>query len=194
MKGAFLAASVLSFSLMATESPAAVLFAFEETGGNVVGTLSGSLNLIGNAPWGQFGGVSQVVPSSGFLGSSLSPISANTDAYTATGPQGFGSGGLTRGLGFGDPFMITSLPGTRFIGVPNGYASGSALSGSLVFQEASFATLGVDPGSYVYRLEGSPDTVTLRFGDSVAPIPVPAALPLLLGALGLGFAALRRRG
>jgi hypothetical protein len=90
--------------------------------------------------------------------------------------------------------MIASFPGTWYVGVPNGYASGSALSGSLIFQEASFASLGIDPGSYVYELEGSPDRVTLRFGNSVAPIPVPAALPLLLGALGLGFAALRRRG
>jgi hypothetical protein len=63
------------------------------------------------------------------------------------------------------------------------------LSGALTVPGTTFAGLGIAAGDYVWSLPN--DTVTARF--SPAPIPLPPALPLLLGGIGLMAAVARRR-
>jgi hypothetical protein len=180
-----LGAFALSLSLMVTDAPAAVEFVFEEAGGNVVGTLSGSLDLTGATPVGDFSSdKGAVLPRFGILS-----LPGDGLTYAASGPGDFGQG---------FPIEIaSSASGSSFlaqgnlVGVPIGYSSGQSLSGTMTFLGASFVSLGIDPGTYAYTLQGSNDTVTLRFGTTV--VPLPAALPLMLGALGLAFAAVHRR-
>lgn len=184
-----IAAGALCLSLAAAGAQAAVLWSFEETGDDVVGTLSGSLDLTG----------AEFLGSESVAGSSIGPgigwvvsmpgIYTSFATYTVSGPPDFGSGVTTAdGVSVGDPFLIYDH--FALVGVADGYTSGSALNGTLTFAGSTFASLGIDPGSYIWSLPN--DTVTLRFGPAPSAIPLPASLSLLLGALGLTFAATRR--
>lgn len=180
------AAGALALSLMAGSASATVLFAFEETGGNVVGTFSGSLDLTDAVAAGSESLVGGLDPSR-----AVAALAGVVDSYLALGPTDFGPGLLALGMAAGDAIWLVgegSIDANARIGVPSGYASGGALAGTLMFPGESFASLGVTPGAYVYSLPN--DTVTVHFEP--AAVPLPAALPLLLGALGFMFAAARR--
>jgi hypothetical protein len=185
MKKSLVAAGALSLSLLAGSAPAAVLISFGETGGGVVGTLSGSLDLTGaifrqvHIPMVPF-----VVPELGRVSTGDSPLKP-MNSYEAFGPS-FGPGAETLATSTtGSAFLTDSLG----VSVVEGYA-GEALTGTLAFAGATFASLGIVPGEYVYTLPN--DTVTLRFGPATTVIPLPASLPLLLGGLGLAVAVRRR--
>jgi hypothetical protein len=69
---------------------------------------------------------------------------------------------------------------------------GGQLSATFTIISSTFASLGVTPGSYVYTLLGSNDTMTVQFG--VNPIPIPAALPLFAtGVATVAYAGRRRK-
>ena len=173
----------------AGSADAAALFAFEESGGDVVGTLSGSLDLTDAAFAGDV-----------FVGSGITPgfgvvaVQGSVDRYEITaGPTRFGGSGNPNGISGGGAFYLYSgvQAATRVIGVPGGYSSGEDLDSTLAFEGATFASLNVTPGTYVFSLPN--DTLTLRFGPAATtPVPLPAGLPLLVGGLGL-LAMLRRR-
>ena len=163
---------------------AAVIVTVVETGGDVVFSGGGSLDLSGLGFDGNFPiNGSQIDPIIGLL--ALGPASATTiDTYgpLLTTPT-YGTGGNTlASSGTGDVFGVRSVsPG---VGVPTGYISGGALSGSSTFAGETFASLGITPGTYVWSW--SSDTFTLNV------VPIPAAVWLFGSALaGLGW--VRRR-
>lgn len=175
----------LSFSLMAGASNAAALWTFDETGGDVVGTLSGSIDLTG-----------MVYDRSGFTETSIFPSAGSilsggpaTDVYigTITGPSTYGSGLKTLGTGTGSVFGF--LQNLDLVVVESGYSSNDALSGTLTFSGTDFATMGIVQGLYQFSLPN--DTITVRFGD-VSQVPLPAGGVLLLSALA-GLALRFRR-
>src|SRR4029077_7978679 len=117
---------------------------------NVVATGSGAFNLTGLTPLGPNGALSHgILPINGliFMGDGLL---TTLDGYNGlTGPTGFGSGGVTLAdAGSGDFVVLYNILGDLF--VPQGYVSGNALSDSLTFNNATFASLGVNPGTYVW--------------------------------------------
>jgi hypothetical protein len=181
----FLAAAALALGLSQPVSGAA-LYAFTETGGDVVGILSGQIDTSDLSP--------EFVPKFGI------GVSPNIPALFS-GPDGdivrFRSVFITAPL-FGTlrTALATSSTGDIFVldrlllGLPAAYTSSAPLTGSLTFANATFASLGITPGEYVYTLTND-DTVTLRFG-APTPIPLPAAAPLLLSGLA-GLVLLRRR-
>src|SRR5439155_14422727 len=71
------------------------------------------------------------------------------------GPLGFGDGDTAlANSGTGDLVGILRsirLQGSRVLTVPRGYVSGTALSDSAIYSDASLATLGVTPGTYVWK-------------------------------------------
>jgi len=75
--------------------------------------------------------------------------------------------------------------GYELIYVPSGYLSDTALSDTATYDNETFATLSVTPGTYVWTWgSGADQSFTLEIGQT----PIPAALPLFatgLGALGL---------
>jgi hypothetical protein len=172
---------------------ASVLWSFQEIGGNVVGTLSGSLDITDADLLGQpTSGGSLIYPLVG--GIFAANLSSPLDQYSIAGPSGFG-GGLTTypdsitGSAFGLDGALVSVY------VPRDYSSGTALSGTMIFESKTLADLGVVPvpGTYVWTLPH--DTITVKFG--VAATPLPATLPLFasgLGAMGLlGWRRKRRK-
>ncbi len=71
--------------------------------------------------------------------------------------------------------------------VPSGYVSGTSLSASNTFTGKTFASLGINPGSYVWSWGSgaTADSLTLNI------VPEPAGLAYLLAALA-GLATMRR--
>jgi len=77
--------------------------------------------------------------------------------------------------------------------VPQNYVSGTALSDSMTFNNGTFASLGVIPGTYIWMWgTGLPNqNFTLIIGG--AEVPDDGTTVSLLGFALLGLAALRRK-
>jgi protein with PEP-CTERM/exosortase system signal len=115
-----------------------------------------------------------------------------------TGPTNFGSGTdlFSANTGAGDFVGFNKSNGpviNGFLIVPRGYVSGTALSDSMTFDNATFASLGVIPGTYVWSWgTGLPNqNFTLIIGG--AGVPDGGSTVSLLSCALLGLAALRRK-
>jgi hypothetical protein len=90
---------------------------------------------------------------------------------------------------------VTSSIGTAII-VPAGYASGTALSGSVTYVGQTFASLGLTPGTYTYTWGSDPtaDSLAVKIGAAAVPERGTWAMMMLgFAALGLvGFGAARK--
>jgi len=91
----------------------------------------------------------------------------------------------------GDTVGIAGSLGQQLF-VPVGYVSGNPLTDSMIFNNATFASLGVTPGTYVWSWgDGANQRFTLRIG--AAGVPHGSSTVSLLGFALLGLAALRRK-
>jgi hypothetical protein len=183
------------FASFAAQSPARATYivTFSEVGPNVVANGGGSINLTGLTfnPFlvGETAGVAAFVGEevTGPAGFPATPVNTYTGL---SGPTSFGPGEpifIFADSGSGDLvgegiFII----GQRAIVVPINYQSGAPLVDSSTYLNASFGTLGLTPGTYVYTW--SSDSFTVQIGPAV---PEPASLALLGSGL-LGLLAARR--
>ena len=94
----------------------------------------------------------------------------NFDLYGGlfTGPTSFGSGWLclpavaAETLSAFISFVLDGSGPNGLLVVPQGYVSGAALSDSMTFNNATFASLGVTPGTYVWTWGTGQRTRTSR--------------------------------
>ena len=192
----FLFSGVLAFAAP-SQASAALIVNFEQVGGNVEMTLSGSVNL--DATQGSLGSNDSsdqlIEPGQGIIrageGDSLvySILLIGMAEWTP-----FGNGGVSLfSTSVGDRII---LAGDGNLGLPAGYVSGAALSTIGSFNSATFASLGLTPGSSVATFsnngtnQGVSDSVTVNVGAAPVPVAEPATLSLL--GLGLAGAAVRR--
>jgi len=101
-------------------------------------------------------------------------------------------GTLNANTGNGDFVAIQGFLG-GFLLLPQGYVSGAALSDSMTFNSATFASLGVTPGTYewTWGTGMNADSFTLQIGP--AGVPDAGSTLSLLGFASLGLVALRRK-
>jgi hypothetical protein len=165
----------------------------EQVGSNVVANGSGAVNLTGltkaSTP---FGGPSAIAADIGFILMGA-PSGGISDGYFGfTGPTSFGSGDVfLPNTGSGDLVGINGFLG--FLFVPEGYVSNAALSDSMTFNNATFASLGVTPGTYVWTWGTGLANQNLTLIIGAAGVPDGGSTVSLLGFASLGLVALRRK-
>jgi hypothetical protein len=159
----------------------------------VVATGSGTIDLTGLTIQGTGGNSALLSPILGYVYTGApTPFGSGVTGYAGTitaqsGSSAFGTGGTTgANTGTGDQVDLAGFFGQLF--VPTGYSSGAALSDSAIYDGATFASLGITPGTYVWSWDNGADTFTLT------TTPLPAAFPLFATGLGgLGLLGWRRK-
>lgn len=198
--GAALAAAIVLLAPCAAQATPYVV-KLVQRGSNVVATGSGAFDLSGlvnrdGGPGPGYGTYAAIQPSQAYLSVGANPSWAVIfDGYSGlTGPAAFGGNAQTpETSNAGDPVAIFGSFNGGFLFVPDGYVSGSALSSSAIWDNASLASLGVTPGTYTWTWgTGADQSFSLQAFKSV---PEPAALGMFgFGTLLIGaFTGLRRR-
>jgi hypothetical protein len=138
------------------------------------------------------GGVDAIADIIPILGA-ISVASGHVDAYVGfSGPSNFGGGGLTfPSSNSGDPVGIFSF--INFLLVPENYVSGTALSGTSAYNNATFASLGATPGTYVWSWGTGLENQNFTLVIGPAGVPDGGSTVSLLGCTLLGLAYLRRK-
>ena len=184
----------LPFSYV-TSARAGVVVTALETGGDVVLTSSGSLDLTELHSPSDTGFASQMAPESGvFITGSVLGV----DEYQGIDsfPASFGTGShLFASSSSGDTVGVWVVSGMRRIYVSDGYVSGSAISGSSTYAGKTFASLGLTPGSYEWTWgESTANADSLTLNIQAATVPEPSTFAMMgLGLIGIAGYSLRRR-
>ena len=117
----------------------------------------------------------------------------SVDYYGAVfnGPTNFGSGSPTAATsGSGD--LVGLFFGGPYLFVPQGYISGTALSDTATYDNATFSSLGVTPGTYEWTWgAGANQNFTLKIGATTVP-DAGSTFMLLSGAI-VALGSFRRR-
>jgi len=177
-------------SLVSIQPAQAYTVTLQQMGSNVVATGSGAINLMGLH---FLGTVETEIFIQAMVGAIFTGQLADTDFYRGfTGPTNFGSGGrFFANASSGDDVGIQNFPGAKFLLVPQGYVSNAALSDSMTFNNATFHSLGVTPGTYEWTWgTGLPNQ---NFTLVIGTVPDGGTTISLLGWALLGLAALRRK-
>jgi PEP-CTERM motif len=183
-------------ALVAPGVQAKYIVVFQEIGGDVDEFGQGSLDLtdlkpaVGPSPTSQM----SVTPNEGVFQSG-DPDKALELLFGVTGPNSFGpgDGGVTT-EGSGDPIGISGMPDFEAVLVSPGYVSGTPLIEGSSYINATFASLGMTPGSYVWSWGSGDhaDTFTINIGLASSSVPEPSTWAMgLVGFAGLAYAAVR---
>jgi hypothetical protein len=181
--------AIAATSLFCAQPARAFTVTINQVGANVVANGSGAFNLTGltqELP-GQLL-FAEITAQSGRLSFSQ----GNITRYTGlTGPTSFGTGlALSANTSSGDAVAIRGFLGLLIL--PQGYVSNTALSNSDTWNNATFASMGLTPGTYVWTWGDGPNqNFTLIIGG--AGVPDGGTTVSLLGCALLGLAGLRRR-
>jgi len=158
-------AIILAWLLSVRPAQAGYTVTLQQVGPDVVATGSGAIDLFGLNFNSSGSANARLIPSFSctgvYSGSAIvtGPTSSSVNNYSGqfTGPGAFGvcstSHSVSASSGGGDMVGI----GVRYffkvvnISVPMGYVSGTAVSDSATYSGQTFATLGVTPGTYIWK-------------------------------------------
>jgi hypothetical protein len=194
-----LTTSLLAFTILsalAGRADAAGEIDIFESGANVVAAGAGVFDITDLTFSAGSSGSAAIAPSRGGVGIG-SP--ADSALYgTLIGPSSLGSGRFPTfaSSASGDMFG-TGFSDERDLLIPSDYVSGAALLGSAKFDDQTIASLGLDPGTYVYTWGNGDhaDSLTIKIGGAgtVPELSTWAMMGLGFAALGLtGYRASRR--
>jgi protein with PEP-CTERM/exosortase system signal len=163
----------------------------EQVGSNVVANGSGAINLTGLTFITSGDNNPGIQAPLGLIGTG--PFATIVDFYQGfTGPTSFGSGGVFSPNTASGDFVGISGVGLQ-LSVPLNYVSGAALSDSMTFNNATFASLGLTPGTYVWTWGTGLANQNFTLIIPGAVVPDGGSTVSLLGFALLGLAALRRK-
>ncbi len=158
-------------AVSAQSAQAKFVAVFEEVGANVEEIGDGTIDVTDLGPPGRPGKDTPLVSPiqgiavMGALDRSVTPF-FNVEI---TGPGHFGFGATTDADGgSGDRLVIAKV--SSVIGVPSGYISGAKLNNSLFYLNATFASLGMTPGVYVWSWGSGAHADSLTI-DIAVPAP-----------------------
>ena len=173
--------------LVATPAHAAYVLTLTQVGSEVVAVGIGSFNLTGLSGPGAVGSFDGIIPDEAFL---TVGTPASGDLYHgALGPTSFGSRSVTGATTSTGNFTMIQGGPSEAIGVPEGYVSGTSLSSTTVFNNATFASLGFTPGTYKYTWGSGASADSL----TITTAPEPSTWALLGVGVGLLGLSVRRR-
>jgi hypothetical protein len=143
----------------------------EQVGSNVVATGSGAIDLTGLSFF-----VGPILESSGMQPVSGIIVTGSTGTGSLyvgpiSGPTNFGGGSVdSADSGIGDVVGMFFAPPIPGLIVRTGYVSGQPLSDSAAYNNATFSSLGVTPGTYVWSWgTGADQKFTLKIGAAGVP-------------------------
>jgi hypothetical protein len=160
-----------------------------ESGGNVVMSASGSLNVndltLVNPSAGPFGNGGLGITTATFLLGTNGLSGAQYSGFTTT-PSNFGTGvGVPQTSASGDIFgVINYATPTYSLIVPVGYTTGTAISGSQTFTGQTLSSMGLTPGTYTYTWGSgaNADSINVVIGGTpVTPTPTTTSTPTPTG-------------
>jgi VPDSG-CTERM motif len=187
---------LVTASLFSVRPAQGYTITLQQVGSNVVANGSGAINLTG-LTFVVSGTLEPgvIVPNIGIIQIGGSLGNPFIDQYIGiTGPTSFGSGdAFEANTNSGDFVGIFGLTGN--IDVPQGYVSDTPLSDSMTFNNATFASLFVTPGTYIWTWgTGGSRNFTLQIGSVGVPgVPDGGSTVFLLGCALLGLTVLRRK-
>jgi len=189
-----LCAAIASLVIIGSPARAGYTVTLTEAGPNVVANGSGAIDLTGlTFLFTGAGVIVEVEPTDAVIFTGPPDFFKLVDYYGAVfnGPTNFGSGrpsaatsgsGDLVGLFFGGPYLF----------VPQGYISGTALSDTATYDNATFSSMGVTPGTYEWTWgAGANQNFTLKIGATTVP-DAGSTFMLLSGAI-VALGSFRRR-
>ena len=173
---------------------AVVMSMVDKLDGTVELTYTGYINTTGLTLIGQVAGVSTgITPNQGTIQRAGSSNYFLTGSSTVS--QTFGTGGTVSATTSSGSAIYVNFTAPNILGLPSGYVSGGAISGSMTFS-GSFASLGIDPvaRTFSWGLGGAGSSVSLTFSSgSGGAVPEPTSMAIFgIGALGMAYRARRK--
>lgn len=114
------------------------------------------------------------------------------DTASTSIAQTFGTLGQAVATSVTGPALRVSFTSPNLIGLPSGYVSNSAISGSMDFN-GTLASLGLTSGTYTFSWGGGGAGRSVTLNISSTPIPEPATMGVLAIGSILGGYSYRRR-
>jgi len=188
------AALLIGSGLSASPAQAAYVVTLTQEGPNVVASGSGTINTTDlNFYYSQPGPTALVAPYLAAIWTGQFPTEIEYFKGAHAGPPSFGSGGTTfASSGSGSVVAILNYP--DLLVVPYDYVSGSPLIDTSTYDNATFSSLGVTPGIYVWTWGSGANADSFTLEAEAAAVPEPATLGLMvIGLLGAGFSGPKRR-
>jgi hypothetical protein len=182
-------ALLIGCGLSASPAWAGYTVTLVQQGSDVVATGSGPIDLTGLTFFATFTASNAEVQPNAAIIATGPATGASYDTYTGlTGPMSFGGGTNTvANSGSGDLVVLNGTFMGGALGVPHSYVSGTALSDSSTYDNQTFSSLGVTPGTYEWTWgTGANQSFTL-----VAVPEPPVWLLLVVGVLFLVSVNLR---
>jgi hypothetical protein len=181
----------LACQSISSRAAAGVVINIQESGGNVVATGSGTLDLSALTQETPAESPGFIIPAAAAV--LVGPIEIVYEYAIVTGPRNWGPPGIgaNASAATGEQFGVGG--NNAIIAVPAGYVSGTPLSGTATWEGQTFASLGVNPGTYNYTwgTGTSADFLTVIVGQSV---PEPTSIMLAVTGSVFIFAYGRSAG
>jgi PEP-CTERM motif len=166
-----------------------------QVGSNVVASGSGTIDTTGLIASSTNFVISNMVPKSGKMELGPATAAAGFQLYTgiSSGPSSIGTGVETNANSGSGQLLGPDGPGAMLL--PTSYRSGSSLSATDTWDNKTFSSLGLTPGTYTWTwgTGADADSMTVDIGTAAVPEPSTAIVALFGSVAFIGYGWSRHR-